>query len=349
VASHGGKQTQAMPQLTQGRQAAPAAGQPTPRGFRSLLIPVDLSAATQQLLARVALLPLARKARLTLLHVVPKLLSREARRRAQSDAGRALELAASTLARRLPASVRITPRVTVGAAAAEIARYARLRKAELIVMGRGGGGRVSDIFLGSTAERVIRAGQLPVLVVRLRPHAAYQCPLLALDMDEAAQGVLPLALRVLSSPRPLAGVVHAYEIPAHGLIYPSLLAEQKQEQRQHYQRKALQALEGMVATALAKEKAAPGELSWKAHLHHGSPRTVIPKVVAKTGADLLVLGSRGHAGVAHVLLGSVAGDILREVPCDVLVVPPAPSRHGHTASVSTKRGNLKRLATHEVG
>lgn len=320
-----------MPQLTRGRHAAHAAGRSTSRGFRSLLIPVDLSAATQQILARAALLPLARKARLTLLHVVPKLLSRQARLRAESDAKRALELAASTLAPRLPAGVRLMPRVTVGAAAAEIARYARLRKAELIVMGRGGGGRVSDIFLGSTAERVIRAGRLPVLVVRLRPHAAYQRPLLALDVDEAAQNVLPLALRVLPSPRPLTGLVHAYDVPYHGLIYPSLLPDQAQEHRRHYQRKALHALAGMVATALAETKAAPDEFSWKAHLHHGSPRTVIPKVVAKTGADLLVLGSRGHAGVAHVLLGSVAGDILREVPCDVLVVPPAPGRHGHPA------------------
>ncbi|HEX8698712.1 MAG TPA: universal stress protein [Myxococcaceae bacterium] len=297
-----------------------------------MLIPVDLSAAMEPVLARAALLPLARKARLTLLHVVPNLLSREARRRAESDAEQALELAVSRLVPRLPAGVRVVPRVTVGAPAAEIARLARLRKAELIVMGRGGGSTIRDLFLGSTAERVIRAGQLPVLVVRLRPHGAYQRPLLALDMDEAAPDVLPLALRVLPSPRPLAGLVHAYDVPYHGLIYPSLAPEQDQEHRHHYQHKALHDLTRLVATALAEEKAAPDEFSWKAHLHHGSPRTVIPKVVAKTRADLLVLGTRGHTGAAHVLLGTVAGDVLREVPCDVLVVPPAPGRRGHTAA-----------------
>ena len=315
-----------MPKMTRGRQAGHAVGQPTPRGFRSLLLPVDLSAAMEPVLARAALLPLARKARLTLLHVVPRLLSREARRRAESDAQQALGLAASQLVPRLPAGVRVVTRVTVGAAAAEIARLARLRKAELIVMGRGGGSTLRDIFLGSTAERVIRAGPLPVLVVRLRPHGAYQCPLLALDMDEAAPEVLPLALRVLPSPRPLAGLIHAYEIPSHGLIYPSLAPEQSQEHRRQSQQKALHELTRLAATALAEEKAAPGEFSWKAHIHHGSPRTVIPKVVAKTGADLLVLGTRGHTGAAHVLLGTVAGDVLREVPCDVLVVPPSPGR-----------------------
>ena len=29
----------------------------------------------------------------------------------------------------------------------------------------------------------------------------------------------------------------------------------------------------------------------------------------------------GRSGIAHVLLGTVAGDVLREVACDVLVVP----------------------------
>jgi nucleotide-binding universal stress UspA family protein len=37
---------------------------------------------------------------------------------------------------------------------------------------------------------------------------------------------------------------------------------------------------------------------------------------------LLVLGTRGYTGVAHILFGTVAGDVLRAVACDVLVVPP---------------------------
>ncbi|NTX17898.1 universal stress protein, partial [Myxococcus sp. CA056] len=59
---------------------------------------------------------------------------------------------------------------------------------------------------------------------------------------------------------------------------------------------------------------------------YGSPRTVIPDVVAKSRADLLLLGTHGRAGIAHALLGTVAGDVLRDVTCDVLVVPPR--RHG---------------------
>ena len=180
-----------------------------------------------------------------------------------------------------------------------------------------------DLFLGSTAERVIRRGQLPVLAGRRRPDGLYRRPLLALDMDQAAHEVLALALRMLPPPRPQIGLVHAYDVPYHGLSYPSLSPEQSQENRYHYRQKALHELARAVATALAELKASPDHgLSWKPHVRYGSPRTVIPDAVTKTRADLVMLGTHARAGIAHALLGTVAGDVLREVPCDVLVVPP---------------------------
>ncbi len=63
-------------------------------------------------------------------------------------------------------------------------------------------------------------------------------------------------------------------------------------------------------------------LSWKTHVRSGSPRSVVERTAVKTKADLLVLGTHGYSGAALVFLGTVAGDVLREVPCDVLVVPP---------------------------
>jgi nucleotide-binding universal stress UspA family protein len=49
---------------------------------------------------------------------------------------------------------------------------------------------------------------------------------------------------------------------------------------------------------------------------------VVEKAVKKANTDLLVLGTRSNSGSAFVFLGTVAGDLLREVNCDVLVVPP---------------------------
>jgi nucleotide-binding universal stress UspA family protein len=71
----------------------------------------------------------------------------------------------------------------------------------------------------------------------------------------------------------------------------------------------------------ARRKPKGNAPSWKTHVQCGSARLVIEKVVEKADTDLLVLGTHGYSGVAHVLLGTVAGDELREVACDVLVVP----------------------------
>jgi nucleotide-binding universal stress UspA family protein len=285
----------------------------------------------------VALLSLSRDARITLLHVVPKLLPRDARSRAESDARKALQLAGRRLASKLRDSVKVVTTVKAGGVVAEITRHARSSKAELVVMGRGGGSALRDMFLGSTAERVLRRSQLPTLVVRRPAREVYLSPWFALDADSPAHGILALALRVLPAPRPQLGLVHAYDAPYHSLRYPSFSSDLGREERSHYRQTALHEMARTLATALVEGKASSSDaLSWKSHIQYGSPRTVISNTVARTGADLLVLGTHGYTGLAHALLGSVAGEVLREVPCDVLVVPlrsQAASRRGEASAL----------------
>lgn len=299
--------------------------------FRSLLIPVDLSPASDRVVGRIEFLPLAEGARLTLLHVVPKSLPLRAQRRAEADAKQALLAERRSLARKLPKSVDIEPIVKVGTPSVEIAQSAGTAKAELIIMGRSGGRALREAFLGSTAERVIRRGRLPILVVRLPPRGPYRRPALALDLDQAAHGILDLLLRVVPPPRPSVEVIHAYDVPYQGMIYPSLSENDADEYRDHYRHKAVQEIAKLLAAGLAKAKVRPNEApSWRTRVRNGSPRTVIEKTVKKAGTDLLVLGTHGYSGVAHAFLGTIAGDVLRKVACDVLVVPP---RHqaGETA------------------
>jgi nucleotide-binding universal stress UspA family protein len=46
----------------------------------------------------------------------------------------------------------------------------------------------------------------------------------------------------------------------------------------------------------------------------------IVKQAEQIGADLIVMGTRGLAGVSHVLLGSVAERTIRHAPCPVMTV-----------------------------
>ena len=43
---------------------------------------------------------------------------------------------------------------------------------------------------------------------------------------------------------------------------------------------------------------------------------------ARTGYQLIVVGTHGHSGLRHMLLGSVADRVVRHAPCPVLTVRP---------------------------
>ena len=62
----------------------------------------------------------------------------------------------------------------------------------------------------------------------------------------------------------------------------------------------------------------------------GHPVPVL--LAAATGADLLVMGSRGHGGFTGLLLGSVSEHVVGHASCPVVVVRPPRPAESSTAS-----------------
>jgi nucleotide-binding universal stress UspA family protein len=60
---------------------------------------------------------------------------------------------------------------------------------------------------------------------------------------------------------------------------------------------------------------------------HG-PAHEIADVAEEVDADLITVGTRGHAPVAGLLLGSVTQRLLHIAPCPVLAVPPPHGGNG---------------------
>ena len=52
----------------------------------------------------------------------------------------------------------------------------------------------------------------------------------------------------------------------------------------------------------------------------GRPSRVIVDAAASRGTELIVMGTHGRSGLAHLMLGSVAERVVRTAPCPVLIV-----------------------------
>lgn len=58
----------------------------------------------------------------------------------------------------------------------------------------------------------------------------------------------------------------------------------------------------------------------ESHMAEAPPARAIAHAAEQVGADLVVIGTRGHTGLKHIFLGSVAEATMRLAPCSVWAV-----------------------------
>ncbi len=63
----------------------------------------------------------------------------------------------------------------------------------------------------------------------------------------------------------------------------------------------------------------PG-LTIRPEVAEGVPAEEILRLARERDVDLIVMGTHGHTGLAHVLMGSIAEKVVRRAPCPVLTV-----------------------------
>ena len=131
-----------------------------PRPLARILVATDFSARAAQTLHRVSMLPLAQSAQIALIHVLPSQLYSWKPHRIEPPASMQLQKAATTLAEVLVErgrrDVMVSPLLCVGNPYRELVDKSQKVGAELTVLGRHGHRPFRDVFIGSTAERVIR-------------------------------------------------------------------------------------------------------------------------------------------------------------------------------------------------
>jgi len=78
--------------------------------------------------------------------------------------------------------------------------------------------------------------------------------------------------------------------------------------------------EGEKALASGLKIAAEAGVKAEKHISVGRPGAVVAKFAKTTGATMIVMGTRGHTGIAGVILGSVAQDVIAHAETPVCLV-----------------------------
>ena len=247
-----------------------------------------------------------------------------------------LEARLAEAARGLDAPGRIVETIVLhGRPASVIVEQANELRADLIVVGSRGLGRLRSMLLGSVSAEVVDHAPCPVLVARASSIGPV---LVAVDGSDSARR----AVEHLADARYLAG--HRIHILSVGTeahagvpywamnvaaddrapVYRDIATEDRRQTEAH-------------AAHAAEELDRDGfDVHWT--VSSGDPAHEIIEAAETFDCDLIVMGSRGLTGIDRLLLGSVARNVLLHSPASVLIVrEPVRERQPET-----RRGSVAR-------
>ncbi len=295
--------------------------------FKRILVPLDGSALADRALAYAATLAGLSQAEVHLVravdtwHLVDGSRSGQKEAELTAEAERALGAAEAKLR---TAGVAASSTVQLGEASAVIAAGQRSQGSDLIVMSTHGRGGLARLAYGSVAERVLRLGECPVLLIP--PEAADDWPgapsgtiLVPLDGSALALEAIPAAeelgrlfgaslklLQVIEPPPPLA---YDNLAGAAAAAYPYMDVNQWAEEARPY------------AQAIADGLQSEGH-SASAETLIGYAAATIDERARECQALAIVMASHGRSGIARMVLGSVAQGVVQRTTVPVLVIRP---------------------------
>ena len=282
--------------------------------MKRLLLATDLSARSDRALERGLQLARQHKAHLTVLHVVDEDLPAAVGTQLAATAEKEIEALLARTA--TPGDVDRSVCVTPGREHLAILEAAERDDCDLIILGRHRDEAAGRALRGTTMERVLRQGRVPVLVVADRTDAPYRQVMVGIDFSVFSRFAVKAGFAI--APDADFHLVHAFQTPFEGFLPGSAVRGEVRGERDEALSRIVDDEMSALFGARAMKPAGPGKLH--RILRHGEVISVLRAEAARVKPDLLVIGTHGRVGIAHALLGSVAENLLNHPPCDVLAV-----------------------------
>lgn len=296
------------------------------RSIKSILVASDLGASSEPVLHAAAVLAEQTGAQLHVIHAceLPVLVYGTAaaggsavQQRIQRD----LEKLEQQIRRAVPASLRVASHeVHFGRPARTILQRAQRVEADLIVLGPHRRRPVGDLFLGSTADHVIRAAAVPCLIVRGNLSLPLRRLLAPVDLSDPARGALDLALGWATE---LGGSRENAHMPAVEVQVLHVIPRIFGTESFPFDRAVVAPeLDREVQGSVMRTGAATHVEVCEKIVWGDLPAEEILAAAEEEHPDLIVMATHGHGAFLRALIGSVASQVTRRASCSVLLVPP---------------------------
>lgn len=141
--------------------------------------------------------------------------------------------------------------------------------------------------------------------------------LIPTDFSDLAEHTLDYTIGLAAALNASVELLHVHYLPALSLQGGDLTMPVDPTLEAEYEAYAQQRLD-----RLAEKYRASG-VKVSARLLSGVPYAEIIRAAEDGGVDLIVMGTHGRTGLAHLLMGSVAERVVRGSPIPVLTVPSA--------------------------
>ncbi len=201
---------------------------------------------------------------------------------------------------------------------------ARELDAELIVVGRHGDRPRPWKPLGTTADRLVRASPVPVLLVAAPPARAPREILAAVDDADISTCVLQWTRELAHAFDADVTLMHVLSNATYSHVSSMAHAHHahSEEAARAEVRHELEQEGARWIRSLANEGFGEGRAS--AAVTFGNPGDALLTMAASAHTELMVLGRHGSGAVGPALLGSTLGTVLAGATCPVLVVTCPP-------------------------
>ncbi|UCC83080.1 MAG: universal stress protein [Gemmatimonadota bacterium] len=197
-----------------------------------------------------------------------------------------------------------------GLAAPLISKMAEEFGADLVVVGAHPRPAVARFLVGSTAERVIRLAQPPVLVATEGRREPFGRILTAIDLSHQSRRVLEIAAALAQADQAEIRALYVQDRLTPMMLEATLFDEH--EQRHHARNQF---------DLILSEVSLPSELMVSREIREGHAGHEILHEAQTWNADLIMLGTHGFGFFNRMLLGSTSTYVLRHGECATLVVP----------------------------